>query len=273
MASSIRVTNNVQYLFIDGACLDSYIRKLSNCFNNEVMINIDYSMLAVNFQKVFYYDCLPAQKKNESEKDYEIRRQSKLNLFNHLNSLDRFHVYEGTARFRDKQRGQEQKQVDIMMTVDMLRHSFRRNMEQATLLTGDLDFKPLIDALVQDGMYISLWYPKGETNYELVDAADSRLPITIYQVLAWCSPASQIKFKIPETRTLNSSKLEPSWQNFEAVQTDAYNADFYRNASHYCALIPLNNEFSMYIHDNLEQLKLFVDHIHSPNIVRKNFTK
>ena len=37
-----------------------------------------------------------------------------------------------------------------MIAVDMLTHPFDRNMERATLLAGDLDFKPLLDALVNN---------------------------------------------------------------------------------------------------------------------------
>ncbi len=59
-----------------------------------------------------------------------------------------------------------------MIAVDMLTHSFRRNMHEATLLTGDLDFKPLVDALVQEGTFVTLWYPPGETSKELIAAAD-----------------------------------------------------------------------------------------------------
>ena len=38
----------------------------------------------------------------------------------------------------------------------MLSHAHRKNMHKTTLLTGDLDFKPLVDALVQDGMFVTL---------------------------------------------------------------------------------------------------------------------
>jgi uncharacterized LabA/DUF88 family protein len=52
-------------------------------------------------------------------------------------------------------------------------------MHQATLLTGDNDFKPLIDALVQDGLFVTLMYPPDETSRELMQAADARTPWTI----------------------------------------------------------------------------------------------
>jgi hypothetical protein len=54
-----------------------------------------------------------------------------------------------------------------MLTVDILTHTFRRNMDAATLLTGYVDFKPLIDTSVQNAMYVTLWYPPEETSCEL----------------------------------------------------------------------------------------------------------
>ncbi|AFZ57223.1 NYN domain-containing protein [Anabaena cylindrica FACHB-243] len=186
----------VRYLFIDGGCLESLLATLSKDFFGEIKIEIDYQTLGKGFTKVFYYDCLPAQKSEENQENYNNRVQPKIDLFNHLKSLDGFHVYEGTARFRDKKRGQEQKQVDIMIAVDMLTHSFRQNMHEATLLTGDLDFKPLIDALVQEGMYISLWYPQGRTNDELVHSADSKKAITVDIVKEWFTTDFREKVKI-----------------------------------------------------------------------------
>jgi uncharacterized LabA/DUF88 family protein len=53
-------------------------------------------------------------------------------------------VAAGDARRRRKV-GLQHKKADVMIAVDMLTHPFRHNMHQTTLLTGDNDFKPLID--------------------------------------------------------------------------------------------------------------------------------
>lgn len=150
-----------KYLFIDGGCLKKILETLSKELFGGIEIELDYAKLARDFQKVFYHDCLPVKKPGDDEESYRSKRQIKNNLFNKLKSINGFHVYEGTARLRDKKKTQEQKEIDIMIAVDMLTHSFHKNMDEATLLTGDLDFKPLIDALVLNGMYVSLWYPKG----------------------------------------------------------------------------------------------------------------
>lgn len=233
--SSYSGPEKVKYLFIDGGSLDSILKTLANSLFGVTKLEINYHKLAKGFQKVFYYDCLPARKQGENEADYQNRVQTKVELFNNLRSVDRFHVYEGTARYRDKRRGQEQKQVDIMITVDMLTHSFRRNMHEATLLTGDLDFKPLIDALVQDGMYVSLWYPKGRTNYELVDCADSRQAITIHNVQGWFTDTFQTQVKTPLLSQLSHPNLDQSWQLLETIKQINYEAFIYEQVGNYAA--------------------------------------
>lgn len=87
-----------------------------------------------------------------------------------------------------------------MIAVDMLTHTFRGNMHTATLLTGDNDFKPLIDALVREGMFIQLQYPPGETNAELVNAADARVPLTLRTLHSWLTEDSRERFVLPEVQ-------------------------------------------------------------------------
>jgi hypothetical protein len=58
-------------------------------------------------------------------------------------------------------------------------------MDKATLLTGDLDFKPLLDALILEGMYTTLWYDPRITSKELLYSADSNqvlLPSFLYHI-------------------------------------------------------------------------------------------
>ncbi|PSF34960.1 hypothetical protein C7H19_18320 [Aphanothece hegewaldii CCALA 016] len=261
----------IKYLFIDGGSLDSVLATFSKELFGDRELEINYYHLAKGYQKVFYYDCLPVKKEGENELAYKSRIKPKIELFNHLKSLDRFHVYEGTARFRDKNKGQEQKQVDIMIAVDMLTHSFRRNMQEATLLTGDLDFKPLIDALVQDGMHVELWYPKGKANYELVDAADSRKPLTIGTVQHWFTKSFQSKMNLPDTSQVQNVTLGMEWSEIVKIEKKTYSAFFYENKGLYAAVVP-NKDGGNYLHrhDDLNQLKFYVEHLYGLDIYRPN---
>jgi uncharacterized LabA/DUF88 family protein len=148
---------------------------------------------------VFYYDALPSKHEKETPDEYDVRLQSRIQFHDQLGSLDRFHVYEGDTRRSPKLRKQEQKKVDVMIAVDMLTHAFRRNMQECTLLTGDLDFKPLIDALVSDGMNVTLWYPPKKTSRELIAAADQRRQLDVQSVYHALRPSSRALFTIPTT--------------------------------------------------------------------------
>jgi hypothetical protein len=144
----------IQYLFIDGGCLRQSLAEVERNFAGGKKLGVDFAALTVGFEKVFYYDALPSKSGDESESDYPARHDAAATLHDRLGALDRFHVYEGETRRSLSRKKQVQKKVDIMIAVDMLTHSFRRNMQQATLLTADLDFRPLLDALVTEGMFL-----------------------------------------------------------------------------------------------------------------------
>jgi uncharacterized LabA/DUF88 family protein len=150
------------------------------------------------FDKVFYYDALPSKHGAESQQAYDARLEAAKNLHDKIGALDRFHVYEGDTRRSPSLRRQEQKKVDVMITVDMLTHAFRRNMQHCTLLTGDLDFKPLIDALVSDGMTVTLWYPPKRTSRELIAAADQRRQLDVRSLYDSLRAASKQLFTLPD---------------------------------------------------------------------------
>jgi hypothetical protein len=132
-------------------------------------------------------------------------------VFGAASSTDGVHVYEGDARRRQR-RGLEQKMVDVMLAVDMLSHTFRRNMLSTTLLSGDADFKPLIDALVQYGMNVVLWYPADETSSELLRAADVRVKLGWYDLRSLLTESSQKAFVLP-----NPGHTSPETQRGQLV--------------------------------------------------------
>jgi len=47
----------------------------------------------------------------------------------------------------------------------------------AVLVTGDLDFRPVVERLVQLGVIVELWYDPKVTAEELIVAADHRRPL------------------------------------------------------------------------------------------------
>lgn len=194
----------IRYLFVDGASLHGRIENISKRFFGGQRFDVDFAKLKGRAiaDKVFYYDAIPVQRLGEAEEAYRARTQAQRDRHERAAKVDGIHVYEGDARLRRKKL--EQKGVDVMIAVDMLSHTFRRNMHKATLLTGDADFKPLVDALVREGMDVQLWYPVGETAQELLDAADSRAMLgfqAIQEILAKDSLAT-FQFPLPQLRPL-----------------------------------------------------------------------
>jgi uncharacterized LabA/DUF88 family protein len=168
----------VKYLFVDGGCLRAVLTRFSDRYFGGIEIELEYNKFLNEFTKCFYYDAYPSQKPGQSDADYEAIQKDFQARAEHIAETRGWHVYEGEAIHRRK-RGMEQKKVDVMIAVDMLRHTFRGNMHGATLLTSDLDFKPLLDALVSEGMYVQLWYPPGETSGQLARAADARIHLNL----------------------------------------------------------------------------------------------
>ena len=71
-----------------------------------------------------------------------------------MREIDALHVRTGKLASRRKR----QKQVDVLLAVDMLTHSHLRNTKNAVLLSGDSDFVPLVQAVIQQGTFVSLLY-------------------------------------------------------------------------------------------------------------------
>lgn len=122
--------SDVKYLFIDGSYLKKALDCISNKFFNNEEITIAPERLAAGYQKSFYYDCLPTQRKDEELNDYEARLQKQKEYFQALRSHPGMHVVQGVVRGRMAR----QKQVDVALTVDMLTHSYRRNMSRVTFI-------------------------------------------------------------------------------------------------------------------------------------------
>jgi uncharacterized LabA/DUF88 family protein len=188
----------IRYLFIDGGCLRETLNRISTRWANGEKVVLDFNRFTDGFTKVFYYDALPARKNDEAEADYISRIEPERKLLDELSFLDRFHVYEGEVRRSSARRGPEQKKVDVMIAVDMLSHTFRRNMHEATLLTSDLDFRPLLDALVHEGMALTLWYPTYGTARDLIVSADRKRPLGVLEIHRALTSDSKAKISLPK---------------------------------------------------------------------------
>lgn len=170
-----RRTNNIEpteYAFIDAAYLREEVDEiLKQCFGE----NVNYEDLSLdkmthNFTKVFYYDCLPPQNSNENKDDFHVRIEPNKQFLDKIHNYKGYHVFKGsTAGIGERAR---QKQIDVKLSVDMLMHTIRGNMSKATLLAGDQDFNPVVESLIEEGMWVTLWCNPKTASGKLIQAAD-----------------------------------------------------------------------------------------------------
>jgi hypothetical protein len=90
--------------------------------------------------------------------------------------------------------------VDVQLAVDALLMASRGLFSKCTLLTGDLDFKPLVDALVEMGVDVHLLYPNGETTEDLKASADQADPLAITTLRDWISAEARQSLPMVMTR-------------------------------------------------------------------------
>lgn len=256
----------MNYLFVDAGCLQSMISSFSKMYFEGNQLEIDYRKLFQRYDKIFYYDCLPPQGNNELDEDYRKRIETQVQFFNSLRTIPGVHVYEGVTRRRTKT--WHQKKVDVMITVDMLTYAFRRIMRRATLLTGDLDFKPLFDALVQDGLHVRLWCPENDVSEELKYAADDVKVLDFDTMHSYATRAFLQRFPKPfvtsqdEKRTSDCTKLN-EWTTGSGTVVE-----FYQDENGYQVVFQNPNTPSAYIHiigKTIELVKLGIENSY-PNI-------
>ena len=186
-----------QYIFIDGGALDAIANDFSREFYDGASIDIDYSKIRSGFRKAFYYHAVPVDKKpSEREEDFIERQATAIDRFRAIDRLDGFHVRTGDARHQ-RRTGQEQKMVDVLLAVEMMSLAHRGTFSKATIITNDLDFKPLLDALVVMGIDLTLIH-KPSANEELISAADRAQPVALYTLFQWTTHSFQKRFPFPE---------------------------------------------------------------------------
>lgn len=260
--SSYNRFQDEKYLFIDGAYLREVVRSICEKYYSEgVDYQLDYSKLAAGFRKTFYYDCLPGRNQGEADEEYRQRILPQTELFNALKKISGFHVYEGVVK--GEKRGR-QKMVDIMIAVDMLNHTIRGNMAQVSFVGGDLDFKPLIDALVQNGMFVTLLYEKETTSDELICSSDSSSPITIQTLHGWASPKFQRENTLPRSVSTTSDETKNYTFVKKGLTSSGDLVELHKKIAKYCISYSSQHNYGYKIfvkHGDLEFLEKYVQDV------------
>lgn len=149
------------------------------------MEDVQFEWMAAGFQRTFYYDALPVQKDREDSATYEQLLSSKRRCFSRINQTPYMHTREGITRNRLTSRTRQQKGVDILLAIDVFKHASLGNLSEAHIMTTDLDFFPLFEALRDTPVSVHLHCLCDETSEELMSLADVVRPVTPFTVLQW----------------------------------------------------------------------------------------
>jgi len=176
------MVNHATYLFIDGAHLRKYYEETMRPWFGESLTwqDIDFNALRNRFQvqRCFFYDCLDnIKKRGETDSAFDDRVNNQKRAFYSMSQVYGLIVRLGYLAGASEEK-KRQKEVDILLTVDMMNHAVRQNMDKAILLAGDRDFKPLVESLVNLGVIVELHGDRQHTSQDLSMAGDLYEPLT-----------------------------------------------------------------------------------------------
>lgn len=187
----------LSYIFLDGGSSTAALRKVADVYFEGELPSLDWSRVRGPHRKAFYYDAVPVRQMDEDENTYADRIAPKLAELGVIERQPGFHVRTGDVRRRSRKRGNEQKMVDVQLAVDALSMASRGLFRSMTLVTGDLDFLPLVVALVEMGVDVSLLYPPGDTAPDLIAAADVATPLSVRTAMHWIPEQFPLRYRVP----------------------------------------------------------------------------
>lgn len=208
----------ISYLFVDGSyltyVLDGYRDRLG------VDFEFDYRALSMDHRKTFYFDSPQGTNDQKVQESYLAENSQ---FWNSLRRIDGFHVLTGEIKKDRKGRGFIQKRVDVMLTVQMMSHMMKGNMQKCALLAGDSDFVPLVEALVAEGLDIEVISQSKSCSVDLINAADIRSNIDIFWLKKLLS-GGQLKSTIlkSERQNLPQAPHKPVTVGQEPIEYKIY---------------------------------------------------
>lgn len=192
------------YVFVDGSHFRQYFNETTQKgFGIEVEFDFKKVKDFFKAEKAFYYDCIN-DIKNDSEtvEQFDARVNEQQEKLNKIREVEGCHVYLGSLRRAKKQKKRGQKEVDVMLAVQMMEHAFRGNMNKTVLLSGDLDFRPLVESLVRLGLFIEVVGDQNHISQELIHSADSHRKITFDDYYHWTTEEHKLNRPLNFTRVV-----------------------------------------------------------------------
>ena len=143
------------YIFVDGGYLQrAHAESVAPWFGSETEIDLSSALARLaqlstlddiwgpmayspnGGTRIFYYDCLDEDRRgNETDREFSLRLDQQNNRLQELRDINDCHIRLGTLKGRKRR---EQKEVDVLIAVEMMAHAARGNMQKAVLVTGEL---------------------------------------------------------------------------------------------------------------------------------------
>jgi uncharacterized LabA/DUF88 family protein len=255
------------YLFVDGSNFRQYFNEVTQkWFGQEVEFDFKQIKDFFKAEKAFYYDCIDDIKNaDETDEEFDERVIIQEEKLNKIREVEGCHVYLGSLRRAKKQKKRGQKEVDVMLAVQMMEHAFRGNMNKAVLLSGDLDFRPLVESLVRLGLFIEVVGDQNHISQDLIHSADSHKKISIDEYFKF-APKNFQKHKPIDFPTFSFFKERADSEGFvlhkEGICNDFEVYLFISNSHHGYWLTTSNNlphPQAAWVYNNLEQLILYFE--------------
>jgi uncharacterized LabA/DUF88 family protein len=163
-------------IFIDGGY---FTKVIENYFNRS---KISYQRLSDHLShdtprlRTYWYDCMPYQS-NPPKPEESAKHAAKAKFFHAVTrQVQRFQLRLG--RLRKRGDGSfEQKRVDVLLGIDMVRLCSKKQIDLVILIAGDADLVPAVEACKEEGSIVRLYYKTGNVSDELLNVCDERYEI------------------------------------------------------------------------------------------------
>jgi uncharacterized LabA/DUF88 family protein len=143
---------------------------------------VDYSKLAnflllplrknlpIDLVRSYFYYCAPWMPENPDDEDNR-RMEAHRQFVDQVESTNRWQVKLGKLERRREGRQEyfEQKRVDVLLSVDLVRHAAAGHIQHAIIVAGDSDFIPAVAAAKDSGVTVSLWTGPVKTSHRDLD--------------------------------------------------------------------------------------------------------
>src|SRR5689334_5772959 len=254
----------VAYLFIDAGHLRPNFGSVSAAwFGRPVELYLPSVSSFFSATKTFFYDSIDdLQGKDESTEQFGTRLREQEATLRTINAFSNTHVRFGSVTGGDRRR-RRQKEVDILIAVDMMNHAVRQNMDRAVLLTGDRDFTPLVETLVQFGLTVEVAGDFRFTSDILQAAADSYRPLRLSSYTQFVHPNDHRG--MPPLPSFNSGDVpsRTSTQPYASGSAGPYRCGLYArpNAGFYFVMADRYNTMYTNVGNlaEIERLTLFLE--------------